>query len=57
VCNGTEYKLSVLRVKNSVENELNPTTQQFITAEVSGFALKQRSKAHVTASEQFATAK
>jgi len=40
-----------------VENELNPTTQQFITAEVSGFALKQRSKAHVTASEQFTSAK
>jgi len=36
----TEYKLSALQVRISEENELNATTQQQITAKISGFALK-----------------
>ena len=42
----TEYKLSALQASISEENTINPTTQQFITAKVSGFALKQGSKTH-----------
>ena len=41
----TEYKLSVLQIRMSEENTLNATTQ-FITAKVSGCALKQVSKTH-----------
>jgi len=41
----TECKLSALQVR-SEENALNPTTQQFITAKISGCASKQWSKTH-----------
>jgi len=40
----TEYKLSALQVKVTDKNTLNATSQQFITAKISGCALKQRSK-------------
>ena len=46
MCRGTEYELSYLQVGISEENKLNPTTQQFITAEISGWALKQGSKTY-----------
>jgi len=39
-------KLSALQVRISEENKLNATTQQFITAKISGCALKQGSKTH-----------
>jgi len=44
MCHCSEYKLSALQVKISEENKLNATTQQFITAEIPGCALKQWSK-------------
>jgi len=40
------YKLSALQVGIPEENTLNAMTQQFITANISGFALKQGSKTH-----------
>ena len=43
---GIEYKLSALQVRISEENKLNSTTQQIITEETSGCALKQGSKTH-----------
>jgi len=43
---GTEYKLSALQVRISEENKLNATTQQFITAKISGCGLKQGSRTH-----------
>ena len=46
LCHWTEYKLSALQVRMSEENTLNATTQQFITAKISGCALKQGSKTH-----------
>jgi len=48
MCHCTEYKLSTLQIKISVENILNATTQQFITstAKNSGCALKQGSETH-----------
>ena len=39
-------KLSAHQVRISEENKLKPTTQQFITAKLSGCALKQGSKTH-----------
>ena len=36
----TECKLSALQVRLSEENKLNATTQQFITAKISGCALR-----------------
>jgi len=39
-------KLSAVQVRLSEENTLNATTQQFITAKISGCALKQGSKTH-----------
>ena len=42
----TEYKLSALQVRISEENTLNAATQQFITAKMSGCALKQGNKTH-----------
>jgi len=36
----TEYELSAVQVRLSEENKLNVTTQQFITAKISGWALK-----------------
>jgi len=44
MCHCTEYKLSVLQVRLSEENKHNATTQQFITAKISGCALKQGSE-------------
>jgi len=38
------HKLSALQVRISEENTLNATTQQFVTAKISGCALKQGSK-------------
>ena len=46
MCHCTEYKLSALQVRLSEENKLNATTRQFITAKISGCALKQGSEAH-----------
>jgi len=46
MCQCTEYKLLALQVRISEENTLNTTTQQFITAKISGCALKQCSKTH-----------
>jgi len=43
MCHCTEYKLSALQVRLSKKNKLNATTQQFITAKLSGCALKQGS--------------
>ena len=42
----TEYKLSALQVRLSEKNKLNATIQQFITANISGCALKQGSETH-----------
>jgi len=42
----SEYKLLVLQVRILEENRLNATTQQFITAKISGCALRQGSKTH-----------
>jgi len=44
----TEYKLSALRIRISEENKLNVTTQQFITAKITGCTLKQGSKTNST---------
>ena len=46
MCHCTEYKLSALQVRLSEENATNATTQQFVTANVSGCALKERSTTH-----------
>jgi len=43
MCYCSEYKVSALQVRISEENKLNATTQQFITAKISGCALKQGS--------------
>jgi len=54
----TEYKPSAVQVRLSEENKLNATTQQFITAKISGYALKQGEwKTLIPTSEQFTTAK
>jgi len=57
MCHCTEYELLDLQVRLSEENKLNVTTEQFITAKISGCALKQGNKTHINASEQFTTAK
>ena len=44
MCYCIEYKLSALQVKISEKNKLNATTHQFITAKISGCAIKQGSK-------------
>jgi len=46
MCPCTDYKLSALQAGISDENKLNPTTQQLITAKISGCALKQGWKTH-----------
>jgi len=46
MCHCTEYKLTGLQIRISEENKLNATTQQFITAKISGCAFNQRSKTH-----------
>jgi len=40
MCRCTEYKLSALQIRISEKNKLNATTQKFITAKISGCALK-----------------
>jgi len=40
------YKLSALQASLSEKNKLNAMTQRFITAKISGCALKQGSKTH-----------
>jgi len=42
----SEYKLSAVQVRLSEENKFNATTQQFITAKISGWALKWGSETH-----------
>jgi len=45
MCHCTEYKPSALQVRISEENKLNAVTaQQFVTAKISGCALKQGSE-------------
>ena len=46
VCHCTEYILSTLQVRISEENKINATTQQLITAKISGCARKPGSKTH-----------
>jgi len=46
MCHCTEYKLWALQVRLSEKNNINATTQQFITAKISGCALKQGSETH-----------
>jgi len=47
MCRCTEYKLSAVQVRLSEKNKLNATTaQQFITAKISGCALKQWTETH-----------
>ena len=46
LCRCTEYKLSAVQVRLSEKNKLNATTQQFITAKISGCALKQGSETY-----------
>jgi len=46
MCHCTEYKLSALQFRISQENKLNAKTEQFITAKLSGWVLKQGSKTH-----------
>ena len=46
MCHCTEYKLLVLQVRLSEENTPNATIQQFVTAKISGGALKQGSTTH-----------
>ena len=46
LCHRPEYNLSALQVRISEENIFNATTQQFITAKISGCTLKQGSKTH-----------
>jgi len=41
MCHRIEYKLSGPQVAISEENKLNATTQQFVTAKISGCVLKQ----------------
>jgi len=53
MCHCTEYKLSAYQVRISEENKLNATTQQFITAKMSGCALKQGSKTHLSLRQSY----
>jgi len=46
MCHCTEYKPTALQVRLLEKNKLNATTQQFITAKISGCALKQWSERH-----------
>jgi len=39
ICQGTGYKLSALQVMIGEENKHNATTQQFVTAKISGCPL------------------
>jgi len=44
ICLCTEYELSALQVRLSWKNKLNAMTQQFITAKITGCALKRGMK-------------
>ena len=46
VCHCTEYNVSALQVTVSEEKNLNATTQQFITAKISGCTWKPGRKTH-----------
>jgi len=46
MCHCTGYKLLALQVRLSEENAPNATIQQFVTAKISGCALKQWSTTH-----------
>jgi len=46
ICRCTEYELSALQARLSGKNKLNATTQQFITAKITGCALKQGNETH-----------
>jgi len=46
MCHCTAYQLLALKVRVSEVNTLNATTQQFITAKILGYALKQGSKTY-----------
>jgi len=46
ICHCTEYKLSALQVRLSEKNKFKATTQQFISAKITGCALKQGSETH-----------
>jgi len=46
ICLCTEYELSALQVRLSGKNKLNATTQQFITAKITGCALTQGNETH-----------
>ena len=48
ICHGTGYKLSALQVMIGEENKHNATTQQFVTAKISGCPLKQGSETHLS---------
>jgi len=48
MCHCTEYKLLALQLGISEEKTLNATTQQFILAKISGYALKQGSKTNTS---------
>ena len=41
MCHCSEYKLLALQIRLSEENTPNATIQQFVTAKISGCALKQ----------------
>jgi len=57
MCHCTEHKLSALQVRLSEKNKLIATTQQFITAKISGCALNTgECNTLITTSEQFTTA-
>jgi len=46
MCQCAEYKLLALQVRLTEETKLNATIQQFVTAKISGAALKQGSTTH-----------
>jgi len=46
MCHCTEYKLWALQVRLSEKNNINATTQQFLTAKISGCVLKQGGETH-----------
>ena len=46
ICRCIEYELSALQVRLSWKNKLNATKQQFITAKITGCALKQGNETH-----------
>jgi len=46
MCHCTKYKLLALQVRLSEKNNLDSTTQPFVTAKISGCVLKQGSETH-----------